>query len=383
MAAAASPLVVDLTPAAALGRADADAWRAIQADQPVFASPLLGPDFAMAVGRVREDARVAVFRRDGRAVGFFPHHRRPGGFGRPIGAPFSDYHAVVAEADAFASGDSVLALSGLKAFRHSGMIDPHGLFAATDQRHEAFSIELNGPADAYLEACRAASPKKFKNYRRLQHRLAEIGPLSIRSGEDASVLDTLLRWKSEQFVRTGTQDVLRPAWVGALMHDLFETRTGTMTGLMLTLHAGDRLVGGHFGIRQGEVYHPWIASMDPDLAAYSPGNTFLDQVIRAMPDLGLRIYDLGLGHDHYKRPYVSTVKTVSGGLQSAPGGAGAFSRAGDEAWRMGALGRSGAIDKVRRRLDHIATIDPSIRGRMQGLMEAVAATRRRSLIAGD
>lgn len=383
MAAAASPLVVDLTPAAALGRADADAWRAIQADQPVFASPLLGPDFAMAVGRVREDARVAVFRRDGRAVGFFPHHRRPGGFGRPIGAPFSDYHAVVAEADAFAPGDSILALSGLKAFRHSGMIDPHGLFPATDQRHEAFSIELDGPAEAYLEARRAASPKKFKNYRRLQHRLAEVGPLSIRSGEDASVLDTLLRWKSEQFVRTGTQDVLRPAWVGALMHDLFETRTGAMTGLMLTLHAGDRLVGGHFGIRQGEVYHPWIASMDPDLAAYSPGNAFLDQVIRAMPGLGLRVYDLGLGHDHYKRPYVSTVKTVSAGLQSAPGGAGAISRAGDEAWRVGALRRSGAIDKVRRRLDHIATIDPSIRGRMHGLMEAVAATRRRSLIAED
>lgn len=383
MAAAASPLVVDLTPAAALGRADADAWRTIQVDQPVFASPLLGPDFAMAVGRVREDARVAVFRRDGRAVGFFPHHRRPGGFGRPIGAPFSDYHAVVAEADAFAPGDSILALSGLKAFRHSGMIDPHGLFPATDQRHEAFSIELEGPAEAYLEARRAASPKKFKNYRRLQHRLAEVGPLSIRSGEDASVLDTLLRWKSEQFVRTGTQDVLRPAWVGALMHDLFETRTGAMTGLMLTLHAGDRLVGGHFGIRQGEVYHPWIASMDPDLAAYSPGNTFLDQVIRAMPGLGLRVYDLGLGHDHYKRPYVSTVKTVSGGLQSAPGGAGAISRAGDEAWRVGALGRSGAIDKVRRRLDHIATIDPSIRGRMHGLMEAVAATRRRSLTAED
>lgn len=383
MAAAASSLVVDLTPAAALGRADADAWRAIQADQTVFASPLLGPDFAMAVGRVREDALVAVFRRDGRAVGFFPHHRRPGGFGRPIGAPFSDYHAVVAEADAFAPGDSVLALSGLKAFRHSGMIDPHGLFPAADQRHEAFSIELDGPAETYLEARRAASPKKFKNYRRLQHRLAEVGPLSIRSGEAASVLDTLLRWKSEQFVRTGTQDVLRPAWVGALMHDLFETRTGAMTGLMLTLHAGDRLVGGHFGIRQGAIYHPWIASMDPDLAAYSPGNAFLDQAIRAMPDLGLRVYDLGLGHDHYKRPYVSTVKTVSGGLQSAPGGAGAFSRAGDEAWRMGALGRSGAIDKVRRRLDHIATIDPSIRGRMHGLMEAVAATRRRSLIAGD
>lgn len=382
--AAALPIAVDLLPAATLGRADVDAWLAIQAAQPVFANPLLGPGFAMAVGRVREDARVAVFRRAGRPVGFFAHHRRPGGFGRPIGAPFSDYHAVVAAPDAFAADDDILVLSGLKAFRHSGLIDPHGVFPTAGQVHEAFSIELEGSAEAFLEARRAASPKKFKNYRRLQHRLIEIGPLSIRSTDDASVLADLLRWKSEQFVRTGTQDVLRPAWVGALMQDLFATReatpaTGLMTGLMLTLHAGDRLVGGHFGIRQGDVYHPWIASMDPDLAPYSPGNAFLDQVIRAMPGLGLRVYDLGVGHDHYKRPYVSTIRQVSGGLQSAPGGAGVLSRAGDGAWRMGGLGRSGAIDKVRRRLDHIATVDPSIRGRMHGLMEAVAATRRRSL----
>lgn len=383
MASALSPLTIEILPPAALGRADIDAWLQIQADQPVFANPLLGPGFALAVGRARADARVAVFRRDGRAVAFFAHHRRPGGFGRPIGAPFSDYHAVVAAADAFDPGDNVVALVGLKAFRHSGLIDPHGLFPTVEGLHEAFSIELEETAEAYLEAVRAASPKKFKNYRRLMHRLAELGPLAIRADGDAADLDTLLRWKSEQFVRTGTQDVLRPAWVMALMHDLFVADEASMTGLMLTLHVGDRLVGGHFGIRQGDIYHPWIASMDPDLAFCSPGNAFLDQAIRAMPTLGLRVYDLGVGHDHYKRPYVSTVKTVASGLQSAPGGAGALSRAGDKAWRVGALGRSGAIDKVRRRLDHIATTDPSLRGRMHGLMEAVAATRRRSLTAGD
>lgn len=383
MAPAFPALTVEILPPSELGRRDIDVWLQIQADQPVFANPLLGPGFALAVGRVRGDARVAVFRRDGRAVGFFAHHRRPGGFGRPIGAPFSDYQAVVAEADAFGPGDNVVALAGLKAFRHNGLIDPHGLFPTVERIHEAFSIELDGPAEAYLEALRAASAKRFKNYRRLRNRLAEVGPLSLRANGDIADLNTLLRWKSEQFVRTGTQDVLRPAWVMALMHDLFGADEALMTGLMLTLHAGDRLVGGHFGVRQGDIYHPWIASMDPDLAACSPGNALLDQAIRAMPGLGLRVYDLGVGHDHYKRPYISTVKGVSSGLQSAPGGAGALSRAGDRAWRVGALGRSGAVDKVRRRLDHIAATDPSLRGRMHGLVEAVAATRRRSLIVED
>lgn len=382
MAEASPPLIVDILPAAALGQADVDAWLALQADEPAFANPLLGPGFAMAVGRVRADAHVAVFRREGQAVGFFAHHRRPGGFGRAIGAPFSDYHAVVARPDAFGPGANIVALIGLKAFRHSGLIDPHGLFSATERDHEAFSIELTDTPEAYLEAVRAVSPKKFKNYRRLQHRLAEMGPLTLRADSDVGTFETLLRWKSEQFVRTGAQDVLRPDWVVRLMHDLFSTTEGRMAGLMLTLKAGERLVGGHFGIRQGDIYHPWIASTDPELAAYSPGNTFLDQAIRAMPDLGLRVYDLGVGHDHYKRPYVSTIRTVTSGLQSAPGGAGAFSRASENAWRLGPLGRSGALDKVRRRLDHIATTDPSMFGRVHGLMEAVAATRRRSLIGG-
>ena len=38
--------------------AEADAWRAFQGQQPVFASPLMGPDFARAVGRDPMDGRI-------------------------------------------------------------------------------------------------------------------------------------------------------------------------------------------------------------------------------------------------------------------------------------------------------------------------------------
>ena len=77
------------------------------------------------------------------------------------------------------------------------------------------------------------------------------------------------------------------------------------------------------------------------------------------------------------------MKTVVGGLQSAPGGTAALLRVREEAWRLGPLGRSGAVDKVRRRLDHIAVVDPSLKGRVHGLVEAARATRRRSLSGED
>jgi CelD/BcsL family acetyltransferase involved in cellulose biosynthesis len=373
----ATPFEVEIIRANALRVADTAAWSAIQRSYPAFRSPLLSPHFARAVGKVRDDARVAVVRRNGEQVAFFGFHKRPGGFGRPLGAPFSDYHGVVSIADTGLKPGQIIALAGLKAFRHNGLIDPHGLFPAAEDNVESFAIELTDTPDAYLEAVRAASPKKFKNYRRLAHRLAEVGPLTIRADTSQDAFNDVMAWKSAQFLRTGVQDVLRPEWATELMQTLFERRTGPMTGLLLSLYAGDTLVGGHFGVREGGVYHPWIASMSPEMAAFSPGQTFLDQAIRAMPELGLQVYDLGVGHDHYKRPFAPTVSAVGAGFHSAPGGT--LKRAEEAAWTLGPLGRSSAVDKVRRRLDHIATADPSMRGRVQGLLEAVAATRRRSL----
>lgn len=373
---------VRVIPADGLTVAEADAWRAIQADEPAFANPLFGPDFVQAVARVRPDVAVGVFSLEGVAKAFFAHHRRPSGFGRPIGAPFCDYHGLVARRGEGPSGVEALGAMGLAAFRHSGLVDPDEAFPGLDEGPTAFAIELTEGPDAFLEAARAASPKKFKNWRRLRHRLEEdFGPLVLKASRDAADFERLLGWKREQFFRTGVQDVLRPDWVAALMHDLFETDDTHLSGLMLTLHAGDTLVGGHFGIRTGEIYHPWIASTAPELAALSPGQAFLDQAIRAMPDLGLRVYDLGPGHDHYKRPFASTSQTLKSGLTSAQGLRGRLSHAADRSWMLGGVGRRPAIDKVRRRLDHIAVSDPSLRGRLEGVIAAAIATRHRSLAA--
>ncbi|CAN5225904.1 GNAT family N-acetyltransferase [soil metagenome] len=364
----------------ALTRAEIDAWRAIQADEPAFANPLFGPDFTQAVGRVRSDVAVAIFSLSSAPVAFFAHHRRPSGFGRPIGAPFSDYHGLVARLGEGPSGPEALRAMGLAAFRHTGLVDPDGAFAGLDAGPTAFAIALSDGPDAFLETARAASPKKFKNWRRLRHRLEEdFGALTLSASRSVDDFEQLLTWKRDQFVRTGVQDVLKPDWVDTLMHDLFEADGPHLSGLMLTLHAGDTLVGGHFGIRSGDVYHPWIASTAPELAALSPGQAFLDQAIRAMPGLGLRIYDLGPGHDHYKRPFAATSQTLKSGLTSAPSLRGRLSHAADRSWMLGGVGRRPAIDKVRRRLDHIAASDPSLRGRLEGVIAAAIATRHRDL----
>jgi CelD/BcsL family acetyltransferase involved in cellulose biosynthesis len=355
-----------------LAEPDAVQWRALQAAYADFANPLLGPDFARAVGKVRDDARVSVFRRDGRVVGFLAYHLRPGGFVRAIGAPFSDYHALVAEPGL--SAEEALAAAGVAAFRFTGLVDPHGAFEVAS-RGEAFAITLQGTAEDYLEALRAASPKRFKNYRRLDHKLdREVGELRIVAPDhDPAAFAQLIAWKRDQLTRTGVHDVLAADWPRRLMAELFETRGGPMRGLMINLYAGDRLAAGHFGVRIGGYYHPWIASTDPELAAWSPGQIFLSRAIAAMPDLGLSTYDLGASHEHYKRPYALNTRMIGEGLATAATPQGRVARLSEQAWILAGGVGAGPVARLRRRLDSIAAAELSLAGRARGLATAIAA----------
>jgi CelD/BcsL family acetyltransferase involved in cellulose biosynthesis len=370
-----------------LSAAELAAWRALAAAHPAFASPLLGPDFALEVGRVRDDARVAVWRRDHQPVGFLPYHSRPGGLARPIGSPFSDYHALVGAADAGLKGPEALALAGLSAFRFSGLVDPHGVFAeAVAERSPGHVVQLDQPVDDYLEALRAASPKRFKNYRRLENKLdREVGALRLAAPDHSDeAFEALLGWKQAQLARTGLSDFLRPGWTRALMRNLFERRSGDTQGLLVMLYAGPHAVGGHFGIRQGGVYHPWIAATDPQFASFGTGITVLARAIAAMPDLGLKTYDLGPSHDHYKRHYAQTSIEVGEGLAAAASPAGRMAEGVESAWTLAGARRAGPVGKLRRRLDVIAATELTTAGRVRGFVEAVAAQgKRRSVVESE
>jgi CelD/BcsL family acetyltransferase involved in cellulose biosynthesis len=364
-----------LRPADLSGR-DRAAWEAFRRETTAFRSPLLSAEFAETVGRVREDAAVAVFRRRGAVVGFLAHHRRPGGLARPIGSPWSDYHALVGGPDSEIEASQALRAAGLSSYRFGGLIDPYAVFAGAEaDAHEAYLIALDGSGEAYWETLRAASPKRFKNMRRLEHKLArERGePVLAAPDHDQDSFDRLLRWKSEQLRRTGLHDVLQPAWSRRLMQSLFERREGRLQGLLISLKIDGQAVAGHFGVKLDQAYHPWIAAYDPAFAAYSPGLTFLSEAIRAMPRLGLSGYDLSAGSDHYKRPFASAVFTVGEGVFRTGG-------PGLSLGRLGAVlgpGPARAVRRVERRLDHIAAAELSLAGRVQGFAAAVAASSRR------
>jgi CelD/BcsL family acetyltransferase involved in cellulose biosynthesis len=364
-----------------LSAEDVALWRSLAAAQAGFANPLLGPDFTQAVGKVREDARVAVIRRAGRTLGFLPYHRRPGGLARPIGSPLSDYHGLVSRPEAGLDLAQVLRAADVSVFRYTGLIDPHGVFPASPETDRtAYVIDLNGTtAEAYLEAIRTESPKKIKNYRRLDNKLdREIGPVRLVAGDTSrEAFNQLIDWKREQLVRTGGHDFLRADWTRELMADLFSAREGDFRGLMINLYAGDTLVGGHFGIRVGDVYHPWIASTSPEHATWSPGQIFFLRAIAAMPELGLTRYDLGPGHDHYKRAYGLNTVTIGEGAVTASSIGGRIAHSMESVWTLAGAHGAGPVGQLRRRMDVIASTELTMTGRVRDFVEAVASRAHR------
>ncbi|MDB5440129.1 MAG: family N-acetyltransferase [Caulobacteraceae bacterium] len=365
-----------------LSAEDSAVWRGLAQANPAFHNPLLGPDFAQAVGAVRPDARVAVFREEDQAIGFLPFQRRPGGAAKPIGAPLGDYQALVCGPDFPLELAEALKLAGLVAFKAGGWIGAEDLSDSL-AKTPAYAVRLDRPAQDYLEAIRARSAKRFKNWRRLDHALErEVGEVTLRVGDiDAASFETMLTWKRDQLARSNGYDFLRSDWTSALMRNLFERRSGDFRGLMISLYAGETLAAVHFGVRLGDYFHPWIASANPELASYSPGQIFLWRAIGAMPTAGLTVYDMGPSHDHYKRHYCLDAPIEVGvGLIQAHSTGGALAGLGEAAWVLAGAEGEGFAARLRRRLDIIDSVETTLPGRMRGLAEAVLMQARRKPI---
>jgi CelD/BcsL family acetyltransferase involved in cellulose biosynthesis len=331
-------------------------WRALQGARAEFRSPLMGPDFARIVGRVRSDAAVLVLSRDGGPVGFLPHHRRPFGRGRPLGSPFADLHGLISRDGLGLDAASLLGHARLASFHFSGLVDPFGVFAgATAETRPSWFVSGAGAFETVREARKAHFKKRVRRERSLA---AAMGAVEARFADRrAAALETVFAWKRAQLKRTGLHDFLRPAWTRALMDLVFESPLAHF----VTLEVGGVVVAGRFGLAADGVCHPWITAYDPSLAYYSPGNILLWKFLEAMPALGLHTYDMGPGGDHDKALYATG--SLSLGLGAAPA-------------RPRAL--PGALGQVRQRLEQIAEIELSDLGRIYGLAAAVAAQAKRS-----
>ena len=303
----------------ALNAEDRRAWSTM-ALATGLASPLLHPEFAEAVAATRSDVEIALFRDARGLAAVFAYHRRPGGFGRPIGSAFSDIHAILRRTDIDARDEELLAMAGLSRARFSALFTP--------DKPPATGLERVGPSRAAVKRSTSAAllaelqaehPKRYKDFRRRLRKLeTEHGEVRLEICSDPATIDRLIGWKRLQYRLTGRHDVLAPRWTSRLMHILFAKQDGAVRGRLYTLHAGDRLIAAEYGPQGHGTFHPWLAAYDPEMAAYSPGHLLVYLLLSQMDRFELDRYEMGTGHEDYKKYFTNHRSELYSGLARAP-----------------------------------------------------------------
>ena len=368
----------DIIRARDLTAADIADWRAMIASDPALASPYFRPEFTQVAGEISPDAAVAVFRRDGRTLGFFPHQRR-GGTIQPLGAPMNDYHGVIAR-----PGDAPCLEGVARSLNAPRLRVGAWVGAAQDgEARETLMVEMpdGGYAPWYAER-RQTWSKYYKDKERARRSLeAELGPIRVERGlRDPALLDQLINLKRDQYRRTGRHDIFDCGWTADLLHALMQTRGQDDFGAsMAAIWAGGRLTAVEYSLHAGDRYHFWFPVYEPSLARCSPGILLSLETMRLASAEGYRVFDFGFGGEGYKKYFCNAQQSVREAVIMQPGLAATASEAAVKLLNAAGKQRGERLrQSVRRRWAAIEACEVTPLNRWKGAVEAT----RTALVKG-
>ena len=272
----------------------------MQRSNPELDNAFLSPDFALAAGRVRPATRVAVLEEAGAPAGFFAFEQGQFGIGGSIAPGVSDAQGVVHPLGFEWAAEELLRGCGLVTWEFDNLVESQLDRAGQHVvRRSSSLIDLSGGYAEYLndggKGSRGIVKSTLYKLRKLER---DIGPITFEfESRDADALRLVMRWKAEQYRRTGRRDRFGVDWISALVWDLFgDPGVGTLS----VLRAGDRIIAAHFGLRSSATLSTWFPVYDVELARYSPGLALHLRMAEAVAASGLRRLDMGKGDEEYK-----------------------------------------------------------------------------------
>jgi len=292
-------------------------WAEIQLADPDLASPYFHPEYFSAVAAVRKDVYCAVLEEGNRVVGFFPFQRRIFGIGHPVGGPLSDYQGILVDKNVEVNPTELVKNCGLSIWLFDHLIVAQKEFHAfCSKMAESFRLDLSKGYKAYVEERRKDGSMQINKLARKEKMLArKVGPLRfVMQSNDGTVLKQLMRWKSEQCIRTGGVDIFSFRWTVELLERIHAVGEDAFGGRLSALYAGDSLLAAHLGMRSRSVWHWWFPSYNRDYAKYSPGLILLLKAAEAAESTGLRAIDLGKGADVYKQHFTNSAVPIGEGM---------------------------------------------------------------------
>ena len=279
---------------------DLISWRGML-KRPPWDSPFLTPEYFQLLAKVRQDIGVLRIETESGLV-FFPFQRQAK-LGLPVGFPLNDIQGVLHEETSEVDDKTLLIAAGLDRFQFNHWISPQRSFSNHAWRIDSSPMaDLSGGFAAYEATMYDSGSRWLKETRRKERRLArEVGPLRFdyHSTHD-QVLTALIKWKREQYDRTGRVDVFDFDWVHNLCDRLRFLEDRPFRGILSALYAGDHLVAAHLGLASRDVVHFWFPAYNPEFAKYSAGMILLMQIMETAADLGYQRIDFGKGDERFK-----------------------------------------------------------------------------------
>jgi CelD/BcsL family acetyltransferase involved in cellulose biosynthesis len=337
----------------ALGQRELDGWHALRAGNPALDSPYFHPGYAAAVHAAARPVRVLVAEERGQVRALLPIHV-DGTIARPAGSPGADFQGPILAADSTFDPRCLLGGTGVRGFAFDHLLDCHRDFAPwVESSKPSPFVDVTGGLTGYLGRVSRSGKDKMSEARRLTAKTErELGPVRFNPDcRDHAVLDQLIELKRAQYAATGARDHFADPARGKLLHHLLRVRETEFGGLLSTVHAGERLLAAHFGMRAGHVLHWWFPVYDREFGRLSPGWVLLREMIQASPGLGFTRLDLGRGEDEYKRRAMTGQTMVgeglvAGGVRRAARSVGRSAVAAAKASRIGPHLRA-AVRKLR------------------------------------
>ena len=281
----------------------------MQRATPSLANPFLSPEFAMAVGRFRPGARVAVLTEGQSITGFFPFERRRLSTGAPICGWITACQGVIHAPGAEWDPQELLRGCRISAWRFDNLIADQQPFVAYHSAIVAAPlIDLSDGFEAYYAKLQVKSPRFCKELARRARKLErDFGEVRVMTGSrDTNVLRTLMAWKSEQYRQTDHVDRFEQPWLVELLDVLLATRSAQLNGMLSVLYAGDQLVAAQFGLRSETLLVGWFTGYETSLRKYAPGLLHIKGLAEEMAVAGIHTIDMGAGAKNY---YKETMKS--------------------------------------------------------------------------
>jgi CelD/BcsL family acetyltransferase involved in cellulose biosynthesis len=261
-------------------------------------------NFAQAVGRFRDNARVAVVEDRGQIEAFLPFDRGGHGMGMPIGYPMNNLQGFIGS-DVPIDPRWVVKQTRLRGWRFTSV--PADQWAFVPFHYEGTTVQCPVIDLAKGDLSHISSRRKAR------HALERyLGSVSLEwHNARPDQINRLIEWKSRKY--HGASLLFSDPTARGIVEELAASNSDDCRGVVSVLLAGSRPVAIHLGLLGPDSLVGWFMAYDPELSRFAPGMMLWDPLAKAARARGIGEIDLGAGQDSYKFALSNDSYTVAGG----------------------------------------------------------------------